>query len=155
TSNYGIYQSDAKATNQFAGRVVTPAVPQGTYAGLNLTPGSSPSGSTGGDLWVGTGGSGAAAGLYTNIAGTVVGPIGQGPQTWITRAAGTETYYLPTTTLAGTGAIFAIYNNNGPTGYVPPIVTLSCTQSDIIPGSQAGTAAQTYITLLPSNSVQL
>ncbi|MCC8963786.1 hypothetical protein H8A95_16060 [Bradyrhizobium sp. Pear76] len=53
------------------GRLVT-AAPSSTTAGLNLTPGSTPSTPANGDIWV------TISGLYAQVNGVTIGPIGGG-----------------------------------------------------------------------------
>lgn len=99
-----------KAGDVMLGRLVT-AAPGATTAGLNLTPGSTPSNPSNGDLWT------TSVGLFVRIAGTTVGPLaGAGGASFaatspitVSFPSSVVTYACPTcVTSSGGGAITGV-----------------------------------------------
>lgn len=69
TNRYGVFQSDAAATNSFAGLVITSASTT-ARSGLRIVPGVAPTAPTDGDIWTTT------AGLFVRISGATIAAIG-------------------------------------------------------------------------------
>lgn len=89
-----------KAGDTMTGRLVT-AAPSATTAGLNLTPGSTPSSPVNGDLWTTT------SGLFAQINGSTIGPFITG---------GSISLTIGTTPIASGTTTRVLYDNAGVLG---------------------------------------
>lgn len=140
-----------KAGDTMLGRLVTTA-PGATTAGLNLTPGTTPSAPSNGDVWV------TSAGMFVRVAGSTIGPLAGGSSASFAATsplavafpASIVTYSitgLAGGVLAGSGPAFTRTPTLGASGTVGTLAFGNATSGTVTLGTVAGALGTVTLSL--------